>query len=439
MSVQDDVVRIGMTCALVAVCAPAAALADDRFEASAFFGGEYFPHDIGLGQSLFMEQRPQTAPLTGARLTLLALPGIVGDDHTHLDIGLEGEFAFAAAFTGYGFDTGRDSYFSPVFQWRGDLLVRLSIGDIKPHLLVGGGGATVVSSSPYMVKETNAQFVWGAGVTFQLDKHWQFRIDGRQGVINAIGNGSTSTFEGSVGIGTRFGFPREVLPPRVIEPPKERAKPEPDADRDGDGIPDALDKCPNEPETVNGIGDGDGCPEPDPDGDGIVGAKDLCPNEPEDFDHFQDEDGCPDPDNDGDGILDTKDACPKEPETVNGFEDEDGCPDTVPPDLDASLAAVSAVRFDATKARITDAAKKSLDRAVNLLRAHTALHVIVTVHPDKGDPDKSAELAKKRGNAIKGYLIEQGVGMDQISVVVSPDPVKPKGPTIELGLASAKK
>lgn len=33
------------------------------------------------------------------------------------------------------------------------------------------------------------------------------------------------------------------------------------ADRDGDGIPDDKDKCPNEPETINGFQDEDGCPD----------------------------------------------------------------------------------------------------------------------------------------------------------------------------------
>jgi outer membrane protein OmpA-like peptidoglycan-associated protein len=32
-------------------------------------------------------------------------------------------------------------------------------------------------------------------------------------------------------------------------------------DRDGDGIPDSVDKCPNEPETQNGMEDEDGCPD----------------------------------------------------------------------------------------------------------------------------------------------------------------------------------
>jgi OOP family OmpA-OmpF porin len=428
-------VRIAVVAVFVGVAAPAAA-DPDPVEASGFFGGAYYAKDVGLGSSTFSEQRPQTSPLVGARLTVLALPSVAGDEHVHLDLGLEGEFALATAFTGYGFDSGRDSYFSPVFDWRGDVLVRLSVGNWRPHLVIGGGGASVRSSSPYMTKETVGEFVWGVGATVAIDRHWQARLDLRQGLLPTMSGGTSSSFEGSLGIGTSFGFPREKLPPYHVEPPPPRPQPPPDADRDGDGIPDRLDQCPDEPETVNGIADDDGCPEQDPDGDGIIGAKDLCPNEPEDFDHFQDEDGCPDPDNDHDGIPDARDACPNQPETVNGYEDADGCPDTIPPELDAAFAAATAVRFDAGKARITEAAKLALERVIALLRAHPAMHVTLTVHADKAD--KAGELAKKRGDAVKWYMQDEGIAADQIAVVVVNMPAAPKGPTIELVLGGGK-
>jgi OOP family OmpA-OmpF porin len=104
----------------------------------------------------------------------------------------------------------------------------------------------------------------------------------------------------------------------------------PDPDNDGDRIPDVDDKCPDIPETYNGIQDDDGCPEgdiTDRDGDKIPDDADRCPDEPEDFDGWKDEDGCPDPDNDGDKILDIDDLCPDAPEDYDGFEDTDGCPD----------------------------------------------------------------------------------------------------------------
>jgi len=115
----------------------------------------------------------------------------------------------------------------------------------------------------------------------------------------------------------------------------------PDPDNDDDGIPDVSDKCPNVPENFNKFRDKDGCPDKidgDRDGDGIPNSKDKCPDVPEDKDNFEDTDGCPDPDNDGDGVNDTSDKCPgydsdkadhfaKTKEDIDGFEDEDGCPD----------------------------------------------------------------------------------------------------------------
>ena len=104
----------------------------------------------------------------------------------------------------------------------------------------------------------------------------------------------------------------------------------PDPDNDNDGILDGDDRCPNNPEDRDGDEDEDGCPEGsdgDRDGDGILDSRDKCPDNPEDRDGFEDKDGCPDPDNDKDGIPDVKDQCPNDPEDKDGFQDEDGCPD----------------------------------------------------------------------------------------------------------------
>ena len=104
----------------------------------------------------------------------------------------------------------------------------------------------------------------------------------------------------------------------------------PDPDNDNDGIPDVDDRCINVPEDRDGDHDEDGCPEGgegDRDGDGILDSKDKCPDDPEDRDGFEDQDGCPDPDNDKDGIPDKMDQCPNDPEDKDGFQDQDGCPD----------------------------------------------------------------------------------------------------------------
>lgn len=104
----------------------------------------------------------------------------------------------------------------------------------------------------------------------------------------------------------------------------------PELDNDKDGIADDEDDCPLVPEDRDGIDDEDGCPEGeigDRDGDGIIDDEDQCPDDPEDVDGFEDEDGCPDPDNDQDGILDVDDLCPDVPEDIDNFEDSDGCPE----------------------------------------------------------------------------------------------------------------
>ncbi len=136
------------------------------------------------------------------------------------------------------------------------------------------------------------------------------------------------------------GCPEADAPPPpepVYVPPP---PPEP-GDMDGDGIADTEDGCPDVPEDLDGFKDSDGCPELDNDGDGIIDGMDACPTAAEDFDQFADTDGCPDPDNDNDGLDDAVDRCPNEPEDLDGDRDADGCPDQdadadgVPDDSDA--------------------------------------------------------------------------------------------------------
>ncbi len=115
------------------------------------------------------------------------------------------------------------------------------------------------------------------------------------------------------GLWLAIGYQSEIIP----------------SDRDRDGVKDADDPCPDDPEDFDGFEDDDGCPDLDNDGDGIADVDDSCPDLAEDFDGFQDEDGCPDLDNDQDGIPDSSDRCPNEPEDFDGDQDNDGCPDLV--------------------------------------------------------------------------------------------------------------
>ena len=76
-------------------------------------------------------------------------------------------------------------------------------------------------------------------------------------------------------------------------------------DSDGDGLPNAVDVCPNQ-HAQSFDADNDGCPD-DSDDDGVIDEYDICPETPsEGFDN--DLDGCID-DADGDGVGDNVDVC----------------------------------------------------------------------------------------------------------------------------------
>lgn len=116
--------------------------------------------------------------------------------------------------------------------------------------------------------------------------------------------------------------PKKVL---IKEPPKVVAITK--TDRDGDGIPDVDDQCPDVP----GLPEYQGCPPPDTDGDGLIDPEDRCPKDP----GPKENQGCPILDRDKDGIPDVEDECPDDP----GPPETKGCPDrdkdTVPDKDDA--------------------------------------------------------------------------------------------------------
>jgi outer membrane protein OmpA-like peptidoglycan-associated protein len=183
-------------------------------------------------------------------------------------------------------------------------------------------------------------------------------------------------------------------------------------DRDGDGIPDDKDKCPDDPEDKDGFEDEDGCPDPDNDKDGILDVDDLCPNEPEDKDGFEDEDGCPDPDNDKDRILDKDDKCPNEPETYNGFEDEDGCPDKGRVVVHKGrIEILDKIYFETDKAIIKPVSFPILDAIAATLKGNPQILLVeIQGHADeRGSDDHNLKLTDDRAHSVQKYLTDKGI------------------------------
>ena len=189
-------------------------------------------------------------------------------------------------------------------------------------------------------------------------------------------------------------------------------------DRDGDGIRDNKDACPDDPEDFDGFEDWDGCPDPDNDQDGILDTVDQCPNDPEDKDGFKDEDGCPDPDNDNDGILDNVDKCPNDPEDFNGFEDEDGCPEGGKP-VEVKRFILEDLRFKPNKAELVEGYYASLEKAGEQLKENPDITVTIEGHAaSTGRPDFEMSLSRERAETIKNYLVRSyGVDASRITTV----------------------
>jgi OmpA-OmpF porin, OOP family len=202
-------------------------------------------------------------------------------------------------------------------------------------------------------------------------------------------------------------------------------------DRDGDGIADDIDQCPDVPEDKDGFEDEDGCPDYDNDKDGIYDTQDECPNDPEDRDGFQDADGCPDPDNDKDGICDPwvaeqgkqsqyakickgSDQCPNQPETFNGFKDDDGCPDEKPVEIKQKLT-LRGVNFKTASAELLEESYYVLEQVYNSLEAYPNVKIEISGHTDNvGNSQDNLVLSYQRAKSVMDYLIMRGISPERM-------------------------
>ncbi|MGN6108933.1 MAG: DUF4215 domain-containing protein [Kofleriaceae bacterium] len=259
---------------------------------------------------------------------------------------------------------------------------------------------------------------------------------------------------GGAGLSEGWGTPDWRALAGVWISPNRTSKKLAAADRDGDGIPDEADRCPDAPETRNGFEDEDGCPDhapdgtPDPapvvdsDGDGIPDPSDKCPTEPEDKDGFQDDDGCPDLDNDGDGVVDASDRCRDEagPVENGGCPDSDRDGDGVVDRLDncpdekgtaknhgcktkqlvvfdgSKIALLDVVYFKLNKAIIEQRSNRLLNNVAAVLKAHPEVtKVTVEGHTDaQGDDAYNLDLSQRRAQAVVDFLVKVGIPADKL-------------------------
>ena len=182
-------------------------------------------------------------------------------------------------------------------------------------------------------------------------------------------------------------------------------------DRDGDGINDDIDQCPNNPEDKDGYLDDDGCPDVDNDLDGVVDSKDDCKMTPEDPDGYEDTDGCPEDDNDGDEVVDVEDQCPLIPGVKSG--DKPGCPKKKPALVVVTkkeIKITQQIHFAFGKSTIRPVSFRVLDAVADVLRDNPKIKLEVQGHTDnKGSPSFNKALSDSRAKAVRRYLVDKGI------------------------------
>jgi OmpA-OmpF porin, OOP family len=301
----------------------------------------------------------------------------------------------------------------------------------RPHLFAGAGGLLV------QMKTLTLDVPVGLGLNFLL---------GKSTFLSATAgyhfNGTDLRDHLQAGLGLRM----------IIE--EDAPKKPTVADRDGDGIPDGQDLCPDQAGTAalngcpdrdrDGVADGsDECPDtagmlalagcPDTDADGIADKNDGCPNQAgpasnngcpdRDGDGLADDlDDCPNqpgtaanrgcPDTDGDGVVDRLDSCPNEA----GPAINKGCPEIEDTDREVLIEAVKAIEFETASANIRASSLMILDKVADIMARYPGYKLRIGGHTDSiGSVEANQSLSEKRAKSCYDYLLSKGVAAARMS------------------------
>jgi outer membrane protein OmpA-like peptidoglycan-associated protein len=169
-------------------------------------------------------------------------------------------------------------------------------------------------------------------------------------------------------------------------------------DSDNDGIQDKEDECPR----VFGIIKYKGCPIPDTDKDGINDEEDSCILTPGVIRYH----GCPIPDTDLDGMNDEEDSCIRIPGPITNK----GCPIVAKELTDEMQKAAKNIFFETGSYKLLSRSFSALDNVVRILKEKPDLKLIIEGHTDnRGTGESNQILSENRAKAVLNYLLGKGV------------------------------
>ncbi|MFT7621052.1 MAG: outer membrane protein OmpA-like peptidoglycan-associated protein [Myxococcota bacterium] len=442
---KTSTVLIALSAALVACVAQA-----DIPNKSVYigvYGGEHIPADAWqLGTIEGTDQVLSESAVWGLR---------VGGFFTSW-LGLEGNVSFMPAETSSPI-AGGDSDNVQVGDFGASVVFQATDGRMAWYALTGGGG--YFSADSVLESDVDAQWHAGVGIKAQLWDGGALRLQGRMLLTDFDQDDPHLNAELTLGLDFYiWRTPDDRDGDGIVDdedncpdvPGVASAKGCPD--KDGDGFQDSVDKCPDVPgvESAKGCPDKDGdtlqdsvdrCPNvagpvenkgcPDRDGDGILDPDDTCPDVP----GLRTFHGCPD--TDGDGIQDSKDKCPKVP----GPAKTQGCPDTdgdgiadvddkcpkirgvakldgcLPKEIAEKFSgAIKGIYFKTGSDKIRAKSFVVLDDAVRVLKEWDTVRLRVEGHTDdRGKDENNMTLSVARAASVRTYMVEKGIAATRLT------------------------
>ena len=193
------------------------------------------------------------------------------------------------------------------------------------------------------------------------------------------------------------------------------AKPVKPTDRDGDGVLDSEDACPDTAGVRSDDPKTNGCPS-DRDKDGVIDTDDACPDVAGVRTDDPKTNGCPpDPDRDKDGILNEADACPDVPGPKSDDPTTTGCPRVFI--KNAQIQILEQPKFDFNRAVIKKESDSLLAEVAKLMNDHPEIErVTVEGHTDSaGSSQFNQALSQQRAESVVKWLKIHGVANERLA------------------------
>lgn len=375
---------------------------------------------LGLGAAVFLPTGNSAGTVSGDDATSAYL--YLGAEHNFGDFLLAGNlgphFRPQRSLSAAGGTSGETTLvIGNELRWSVGAYVPLRDDRVRVGLeLWGTTGMETLKDRSTFFGSQNTDVEWTVLGKLKLDKKGQWWTQAGAGTRLFTNGYGSPDFRILASLGYWFTVSDKAPPTKAHKYAFENSKVEKESDRDGDGYPDAIDKCPDIKEDHREPNPTDGCPaDADRDGDGIPDSIDACPDVKEDKDGVADSDGCPEEDADNDGIADGKDKCPMSPGLESKIAEKNGCPSLTRFNDDGEIQLLEPIQFDTGKSTIKQVSFPILDEVVALMKARKELKVGVYGHTDSvGKDDMNLTLSKNRAAACMKYLVEHGISSGRL-------------------------